>query len=226
MQYSLYTVAPKVYLIENKSEYDLGMLFCRAQEFYENSSPLFRGKQFSLFHFMEWYSKTYSETGSFTYPSDFSGFNIPGHAIFECYALNIDHTPYDKLLFKIVMDLASYQGNSNFYLIGIKAGDQPTCKHEKAHAYFYTDLDYKYQMSELVKSLPNKKQLFSVLTHDYLYHRSVCVDETQAYMATGLVDGMEEYTKHRKPFIKVFKQFDNQFDPKLIEKKNVDLLSI
>ena len=54
------------------------MSFVRMQEFYE--SPKFKGKYFTLEQYMDYWSKEFGK-GSFTYPSVWDGFNIPGKVL-------------------------------------------------------------------------------------------------------------------------------------------------
>ena len=75
LNYTLQEVKPNVFVVLLEDNYNLPMLFCRVQEFYESPNEDFRNKKFSIWEYMEWYSK--SNKGSFTYPSDWAGFNIP-----------------------------------------------------------------------------------------------------------------------------------------------------
>ena len=56
----------------------LALAFVRMQEFYE--SPRFCGRVFTLEEFSTWYSQACGH-GEFTYPEDWSGFNVPSTAV-------------------------------------------------------------------------------------------------------------------------------------------------
>lgn len=72
------TPMARVLHVQIKDKYDLAMTFLRAQEWYE--SPKFHHKLFTLEEYMRWYSKAYGK-GAFTYPKDWSGFNVPSAAV-------------------------------------------------------------------------------------------------------------------------------------------------
>src|SRR3989344_5759404 len=102
MKYSLKNIAQGIYLLNFQSPYDLAMSFCRYQEFYESTNPVFKGKSFSLIDFMEWYSnknnnRKRSDLKCFTYPDDWAGFNLPSYVFDNIIELGIpDMNKYDK----------------------------------------------------------------------------------------------------------------------------------
>lgn len=184
--YTIEEVRPKIFLVEFSNAYDLAMHFLRYQEFYECPSSKFRGKSFTILNYMKWYSKEYGKN-NFTYPTDWVGFNIPSEIIDNVHYLGIkDFNEYDNELLKIY-NFCANKANGPFYLIGSKKGDTITKGHEIAHGFFYTIPKYKKEMTKLVKALdPNlRKNMNSILKH-IGYASKVYVDETQAYMATGL----------------------------------------
>ena len=81
-------IKPNIFLFEFKHNYDMCMHFLRYQEYYESSSPKYRGKAFEIFDFMRWYSLKYGK-GAFTYVDDWDGFNIPSHIIWSLWNLNL-----------------------------------------------------------------------------------------------------------------------------------------
>lgn len=207
--------------------YDLSMIFWRAQEFYESANPNFRGKNFSLLEYMDWYAKTYSDIGAFTYPHDYVGYNIPGEKILQCYTMHEERTPYDKFMLSLTKEIFFEQDGGKFYLIGAKKGDVKTINHELAHAYFYVDNEYKNQMTSLVQALPKKKEVFNVLLEHFLYDKSVLIDETQAFFSTGLVDTLKNFKDCTKPFIQTFRKKRGKLVlPSPIKKEVVDLFAI
>lgn len=209
-------LADKIYCLEFKNAYDLSMTFLRCQEYYE--SPKFKNKFFTLSDFMEWYSKKFGE-GSFTYPVDYVGFNLPSRVIVSViYKLKIDKydvwTPYDQLMYDtigtIVKELPN--GGESFYLIGIvkDPSDKTTLPHELAHALFTTNNEYQRTMGRLINALPEK--IWRSMKRKLKargYASNVYDDETQAYLATGLHQSMKNKgtRKAAKPFQKFFKPY-------------------
>ena len=204
--FNVVEVKPKIILLDFKNHYDLCMHFLRYQEFYESPSPRFRGKQFRILDFMEWYSKKYGK-GAFTYANDWAGFNIPGDIIGQVWKLGIyDRNVYDYAI-KEVYD-QYVKKYDHFYLIGA-VGNRGALKHEIAHGFFYTIPEYKKEMTHLVKSLyPNFKQNIFKTLKKIGYASKVYVDECQAYLSTGLT---EEFTctlnKEHKPFVKLYNKY-------------------
>lgn len=225
-EYSLYQVRPQIYLLETDSKYDIAMTFWRSQEFYESPNTNFRGKNFSLLEYMDWYAKTCSGIESFSYSNDYIGYNVPGEVIMKCYTVNEERTPYDKFMLSIVRDIFFDQDGGKFYLIGAHKGDSKTINHELAHAFFYVDNEYREHTTQLVNDIPSKKDIFTTLTDEFLYDKSVLVDETQAFMSTGLVSTLRPYKQYAKPFGEYFRRKRGKFElPLPIKKETVDLFA-
>ena len=68
-------IRPSVYCVIVDDNYDRAMLFCRYQEFYESPYKKFRNKYFSWMEYMRHY-KDHWKKDTFTYPIDWSGYNI------------------------------------------------------------------------------------------------------------------------------------------------------
>lgn len=212
MKFKLKEIKPQIFLLTFKDQYDLNMTFLRYQEFYESPNPKFRGKNFTILDFMEWYAKDHN--GVFTYTKDWAGFNCP-HYIFDQIKVK-DRNKYDDLMDEVVDHCMSESfkkyNDSKFYLIGTKEGAEATLKHEIAHGYFYLNPNYQKEMKNLVKNLkPNfKKHMFETLIK-VRYAKKVLVDETQAWLATEDVDFLKGFkiqlTKENKPFQEVFNRY-------------------
>jgi hypothetical protein len=216
-KYTLERVRDRIYLLSFKDQYNMCMHFLRLQEFYESPNPKFRGKVFDIFEFMEWYSKEYGK-GSFTYPKDWGGFNVPSEVFDELDILWSDiqtKTIYDYEMYQVYRDItldiinAGKSYEVDFYLIGILDKDAATFDHEMAHALFYIEPEYKKAMNKLLKNLD--KKLYEKITK-YLtsigYSSTVFHDEAQAYLATGFTKRSKIKAKQAtKPFIDVFNQF-------------------
>lgn len=216
MKYKLKEVKPKIFLLEMENPYDLAMYFLRYQEFYESPNKKFKGKEFSIIEFMEWYSKEHIKNNIFSYPRDWGGFNIPGTIIPDVFQLGIrDLNKYDIFMYKIYEKI--YKKHKNcFYLIGSLKKDKETLKHEIAHGLYFTNLDYYYEMKSLISNIDKKtKNIMTNVLLNHMYCKEVIDDEIQAYFATGLLDEMQDELKAnkikinqlRKPFIDLFNKY-------------------
>ena len=193
------------------------MHFLRYQEFYESSSSKFRGKAFTIFDFMKWYSKEFGD-GAFTYTTDWAGFNIPGSVIADMLWQHgiLDPNDYDKTMEEIWEECNKKSEDGRFYLIGVSDEGQ-VLEHEISHGYFYLYPEYKKEMTKLVKALPKeiKTKMKSTLK-SMGYTKEVYVDEMQAYLATGLPDVFEnEWVEERKPFVEYLAEFKKELVKKI-----------
>lgn len=215
--FTIKEVKPRIFLFEFKNHYDMCMHFLRYQEYYESASPKFRGKSFEVFDFMKWYSLKYGK-GSFTYPSDWNGFNIPSSVIFDLWN---KHDIPDKNIYDYEMRQAWRECNAKiyertelpvnqFYIIGTVRGNK-ALKHEIAHGLFYLHSEYKKGATKLVKELsPGIRKHLSSVLKKLGYTPKVYVDEIQAYMSTGLTGAfgdVDQWKDERKAFEKHLKQF-------------------
>jgi hypothetical protein len=206
-------VKPKIFHLNFKDPYQCAMHFLRYQEYYESPNPKFRNHAFSLVDFMEWYSETFGN-GSFTYPLDWAGFNVPSNVITMVHSLGIpDKNKYDQVMLD-VHAACSQKAGGDFYLIGStgnKTKNLFTMKHEVAHGMFYLIPKYKKEMATLVSELkPNfRNSMFKVLKRiGYTSH--VYVDECQAYLSTGVPAGFNIKLKNEnKPFIELYNKYYN-----------------
>lgn len=207
MKYKTIKVTEQIILVVVKNDYDRAMLFCKVQEFYESPNRKFRGNNFSIWDYMRWYSE---KSGSFSYPSDFTGFNLPMLVAKKCYDTNDIETPYDKTMSEIINRY--FVNGERRYLIGADSPKGDTFDHELCHALYYTDLAYRNLMDEITDGIGKrnmarfKKNLLSMG-----YHASVLKDETQAYMATevnkkfcdGVSGAKKLHLKYRSAFKKM-----------------------
>ncbi len=210
-------VSPRIFLFEFSSHYDMCMHFLRYQEYYESPSPKFRGKSFEIFDFMKWYTLKYGK-GSFTYPNDWDGFNIPGNIIFDMWNQHLipDKNIYDYEMYdawkecNAKLNLGVGQPINKFYIIGAVRGNS-ALKHEIAHGLFYLYPEYKKSATKLVKELnPDIRKEINSTLRKLGYTPKVYIDETQAYMSTGLTEGfnsVDQWPDERKVFEKNFKKF-------------------
>ena len=204
-------IKSNIFLFEFKNNYDMCMYFLRYQEYYESPSLKFRGKSFEIFDFMKWYSATYGK-GSFTYPDDWNGFNIPGNVIFDVYNLDLsDRNKYDSAMFEAWTQCHEKAGSHKFYIIGAVKNDNTALDHEIAHGFFYLYPEYKKETTKLVKSLdPKIRKSINSGLEKLGYTPKVYIDETQAYLSTGLSEAfghIDQWAAERKEFEKFYKKF-------------------
>ena len=219
VSYELYCVKRKIYAVKVEDSYERAMLFLRYQEFYESPYKQFQGKHFDVWEFMNQYRK---DRGTyFTYPGDWSGYNIPSDSFNKCikgvFDVKVNTTPYDQHMFDIkwaiTEDLKNYgpdPSKEKFYLIGVDRIKGDIMDHEIAHALFYFNAQYRKEMTTLVKDLPMRK--YNGLTNillDLGYRKKVVVDEIQAFLSTGLSGGMKrlKLEEDTLKFGEVFKRY-------------------
>ena len=67
IDYKIEEVRPNVFAVIVKDHYHRAMLFLRVQEFYESPNPQFRGKNFSIWDYIEWYSRRNKDVFTYTF---------------------------------------------------------------------------------------------------------------------------------------------------------------
>lgn len=213
MQYRISSCGSGIYLFETDHLHDLGMTFLRPQEFYESRDSMFRGNQFTLIEFMSWYAKNASPTNTFSYTADWVGFNVPSAAISDCYATNVERTPYDQLMLDVCKTIEDHNGSLDYYLIGSQTDNRDVISHELAHGLFAMNRDYCTAATEIVTDPNCAHKAQSLMVEVFGYVDSVWIDETQAYLATGLLKGMGSLRRHRKPMKSLFDQYSSSAPP-------------
>lgn len=205
INYKFKQIRPKIYLV-NAEPYELGMLFFRAQEYYESDSKKLFRKPVSFFEAMRIYTKKRSEKETFSYFKDWVGFNIPSDILDEYMKNCGEMTPYDEEMKKIIDTIR--KETKQFYLIGApKKKDKRIIHHEVAHGMYYTNPVYQEQAISLIEALPKKvRKSARKKLRAMGYHKSVCDDEIQAYFATGLDPALSKFKKHTSKFRKLFKK--------------------
>ncbi len=209
-------VQPRIYCAIIDDDYDRAMLFCRYQEFYESPYKKFRGKPFTWMEYMRHYKEAWKKR-VFTYPEDWSGYNIPGNVLQKANHIFCYDTEYDEIMNDVYFYCAIDSQNKNngtrcdWYLIGASSKDLKTMDHEIAHGLFSTNKKYKSSMMSLLAEIPKStrnKIDKKLIKMGYVNDRKILDDEAQAFLSTGLYNGLEikEIKKYEKNFIKVFKQ--------------------
>lgn len=170
------------------------MTFMRMQEYYESPLPVYRGHFFTVEEFMDAYAKKY---GNFTYTTDWSGFNVPGHIVVRFFRLFAgDLTRKERQLHELVLSVVEKHGD-RFYIIGAESGKNGTVRHETAHGLYYMDHQYRGEMNTVTQKWAWTRKFQSrLLQHGYV--KSVLDDETQAYMATSTMRYLTKTFKWRR----------------------------
>lgn len=214
MKYKVKKLTKQIIAIVVPDRYERGMLFCRAQEFYESPNAKFRGKHFSIWDYVNWYVKTYKRD-CFSYPADYVGFNLPLETVIKCYSeASAFETPYDTAMWSLATELYD-SGDSRKYLIGVDTVETDIFEHELAHALYYVNDNYRQEMDAITNQL--SKPDFNCFQKNLLnlgYCKAVVRDEVQAYMATemnkkvtkGLKNVLELYHSYSKVFKRYLKQ--------------------
>lgn len=161
-----------IFKVEIATPYDLAMTFIRPQEYYEN--PEWREKIFTLGQFKDWYTRKY---GAFTYSSDWSGFNIPGHVLAPFYAGLFDPLTENERRF---LEVFEHRTLNEIYIIGVTPNSD-SLEHEICHGLFYTNQNYRLEVQDLITT--NRAAFDEVFkcVSGKMYHESVWLDEVHAY---------------------------------------------
>jgi len=184
IEYTLKEVRPNIFAVIVPNQYDRAMLFCRAQEFYESDSDLFKEQDFNIWEYMRWYSA--KNKGVFTYTKDWDGFNLPFKVALNCTLGAQCESPYDIAMQDILDQILLTDNPADAYIIGTKANKGQTFKHEICHALYYTNSEYKLLADEITKSIDWQDYLiFEDNLLSLCYNASVINDEIQAYMMTN-----------------------------------------
>jgi hypothetical protein len=199
IEYKIEEVRPNVFAVIVKDHYHRAMLFCRVQEYYESPNPEFRGKNFSIWDYIEWYSREHRDV--FTYTFDWGGFNIPLKTAWDCYEkLKEYESPYDSVMDNIISTIELKMFNKkntrnwNAYIIGADSTESDTFEHEICHGLYATNKQYKELVDEVTISIPFKEyQIFRKNLLDMGYNGIVIDDEIQAYLSTNY-----DYSKFSK----------------------------
>jgi hypothetical protein len=212
--YKIVEVRDRVFAVIMEDDYARPMTFLRVQEYYESPNPEFRGKNFNIWDFIEWYSRDHKD--AFTYAFDWGGFNIPLPIAWECYegkekgkkqmydcVRSMPDTwksKWDETMKDIIWEVQSRMFNKkskrdmNAYIIGAKDTENSTFQHEVAHGLYYTNKEYKELMDEITETIEWQDYLkFEKNLLDMGYTAAVIPDEIQAYLTSGW-----EYAKFSK----------------------------
>ena len=213
--FHLQDLGQNIFLVtEKNSEYRIADLYIRYQEYFECPNPAIRGQAFTLKDFKKWYQETKGKD-TFTYATDFTGFNIPSIVISEVITKGIlDPNKYDTIMKFIFKKLISIN-SGNFCLIGYKKGWDFALPHEIAHALYFLNPDYREEMQNCLYTLTalQRGKICQIL-RNHLYGEQVLDDELQAYLSAEIVanDWLSHLriyglNKKRLLFRKVFEKY-------------------
>lgn len=213
-------IVPRIYCATVDDDYDRAMLFCRYQEYYESPYKKFRGKKFSWMQYMKHYKEAWKKR-TFTYPDDWSGYNIPSNILDGGVDAFYKETEYDEVMNDIYFYCAIDSQNKNdgtrcdWYLIGASSKDKGTMNHEIAHGLYFTNKEYKKKVNELINNIKPThydKLKNKLIKMGYVDDKKIIDDEIQAFMSTGLYNGLntKELKVYEREFKNNFKKYDNE----------------
>jgi hypothetical protein len=176
---------------------------------------------FTIAEYMHWYVKDGNKK-SFTYPTDWSGYNIPLAEIEECLlglSCNVayrDDLNHHDALMQGVVGLIRAECTDPAYLIGTSTETgEDVLKHEFAHALFGTNYEYekaiRTQSSEVIGT-SMWQEARQILTEKG-YGGEVLLDEVQAYCVGGkdILSHLEENDRWKNFADFVRQQFGERY---------------
>ena len=195
-------ILPKIFVLTFDRKYELCMTFVRIQEFYE--SPVFRNRYFDLETFIDYWSAKFGN-GSFTYPSVWNGFNLPGKIIEKWVSVVSEHRDLrqrEAILLKDIEQECEERGYdlSDIYVIGVHKEQSEeriadVINHEVAHALYTLYPKYKRSCNKLLRGLPD---IIATKAQGKLkvmgYGKNVFRDEMQAYFSTETMNESDAFS--------------------------------
>lgn len=185
IHYEIHCVAPKIYAVIVPNADDRSLLFCRIQEYSESPNPRFRGKDFDMHDFVQWYQSV--NGGKFTYARDWQGFNVSFRSAIKCYGSlpSALYTFYDHIFVQILARIVASTVHENAYIISSESLKSITMQHEMFHALYYTKAAYRRKTDEALAKLPRSvyhKLRSNLIGLGYFDNDYVIHNEMQAYM--------------------------------------------
>lgn len=166
-----------IYLAQFTEQTAMASTMLRFQEHYE--SPHFRSLVFTREEFEKRYAKQF---GSFTYLTDWTGFNVPS-SVLEPF-IQGKFNPLSDQEAELLSAVAHL--DRPFYLIAAAdEADTGTLRHEVAHGLYFTNPDYRSEVHHILEHC----QLAPI--HRWLrsgYHYATWLDECHAYLMANYDD--------------------------------------
>ena len=153
----------------------------------------------------------------FSYPIDWVGYNIPSNVLIESYNLfKNTGSFYDEIMGQII-DFCENKSktengvNNKWYILGVDKINSKVLKHEIAHGYYYTNLEYREKMDTHISKIKETDFLFfkdSLINIGYRDDKTIIYDEIQAYMVSYKLSSWNDslYKKYKKNFIQTFSE--------------------
>jgi len=226
IKYKLKEIYKGIFFVSIQDEYDLAMTFCRLQEYYESPFKQVRGKSFKMDDFQRMYAKKFGG-GTFTYPADWAGFNVPGNIVNKFINTTFMDwgSEYDFVMEDIYAKITDHN-NHPFYLIGSAPKDRETINHELCHALYYLDKDYRFKVNSIIDELDR-----GILEHfkSFLlvkgYSKNVLIDEVNAYICFDddyLMSDMQKMNKsEKKNFDEIKTRLKGLFNSTIMVRKHI-----
>ena len=188
--------AENVLFFEFKNQYYLTSTFMRMQEFYESPFKSIRGKFFTHEQYMDIYANN-QKSKTFTYYTDWSGFNVPGSHVREFRDLfDLKKDDLTKREKKLLEAIGRNIDENDFYVIGAVEGNTKTLDHETCHALYYMHPEFKSMSNHLIDDkdvLPqNLKGMFIKALIKHGYDDSVAYDEVNAYLSKSTAERLRK----------------------------------
>ena len=163
-------IEPLMQVLVYPTQYQLMYSLGRFQEFYEN--PELRDKVFSREDLQEWQPDYYVR---------WNGCNFPWKVVAEFNRLRFVPDAHEQEFLRIVLPLR--------YVVGVHLGMGEemagTMRHERMHAYYASDGDYRNRL----QGLADKETAISTRVFEALlkrgYGHNVLLDEYQAWAVNG-----------------------------------------
>jgi len=165
-----------IHSVSFPNQYLLASTLLRFQEHYESTK--FRGKVFGLEEFADWYAAT---RGSFSYYTDWHGFNFPSGILKPfLYGQFKDLSRKERAFLDLFDDVSG-----EFYVIATYTSLDPSVlAHDCVHALFHTDERYRKEVLAALQAYD--LSAFRRTIADMGYHSAVVEDEVNAYLMSFL----------------------------------------
>lgn len=172
---------PRIFCLSVASQFLLGAMFLRAQEYYECPSDDIRLHRFTLEDYKAWCRSC----GGFRYYMTWPGFNVPSWVVQDMRGGLLGELEQQE---QALLSLLPEDASEPFYIIGTMHDDTSTLRHELAHGLFATCQAYCDEVTGILSRLePNETcHLQQQLLHrGYPNVPKIIADEMQAYFSEG-----------------------------------------
>ena len=197
------TEVDKCYAVVTEDAFQLGMFFCRFQEYYESPIQGIRGQYFTWPKFISEYCKQTKDV-IFGYPVEWEGYNIPSYSIRDSMWKFDDGCEYADEMIDVYMDCYNDCADEKFYLIGVPNTTGDTYRHEIAHALWYLNEEYNAEARRLIEAISPDEYEFSrkvLVTEGYAEDKEIIDDEIQANMLLGTSEYSDGFIKNFSKFV-------------------------